>query len=594
MRHLSLRMKLTTAFIIIAVIEGILIGSFSYFHSKDLVVKNKKQEMSDTINRLDININERVRYLIEMLDQASDNETVQEACFAGAAGNYAGFAMLADYIDKMLLSSREQMEISLITRQEVIYTTCPDRITSSQKITSDSLNIYYQAVGSRRKTAWAGIMKPLFSDSAIPQDCITVAKVIESPADDRVLGIMILELEPAVFSELLMGNQGLFQYQYLSIADGEGRMIASNPKIDNGWQKEINERFKTGTRRFDLIWNGRQYYVCGQYNGLTGWNTYTVIPQEGLFPQAKELRNFIWLAVIICTALIAAVTALLVYTLARPIKRLSQAMDQVQQGDFTVQIANKRKDEIGGLTDSFNYMADTINTLIRQVYQEKLAQKSAELQALQAQINPHFLYNTLDSINWMLIDRGASDISEIVISLGSLMRYSIEDDSAFVTLERETEYVLSYLMIQKNRLEDRLSYQVDLDDSVRHEKIPKLILQPLIENAINHGIEPLKHPGNITVLIKDNGDEIAISIEDDGVGMSFEQLSRLQEGLPETEKEGYSQIGVRNVDRRIRLHYGSQYFLRIASEINQGTTIRLQIPKVVPSHLEQHKEEGDS
>lgn len=592
MGHLSLRMKLTIAFIITAIIEGILIGSFSYFHSRDLVVKNKKQEMSDTINRLDININERVRHIVEMLDHASNNEIVQEACSAGVAGDRDGLIRLQDYIDSLLVSSREQMEISLITRHEVVYSTYPAVIGGPKEAGQDFLESYYQAVGSHRKATWTGMMEPLFSDSLNIRNCVTVAKVIESPDEHDVLGIMILELDPELFKELLMGNQGLFQYQYLFIADREGRIIASNPNIDNGWQKEINEHFEAGVRRFNLNWNRRQYYVCGQYNGLTGWKTYSVIPQERLFPQAKELRSFIWLVVITCTASIAAVIALLAYALSRPIKRLSRAMGQVQQGDFTVQVINKRTDEIGELTDSFNYMTDTINTLIRQVYQEKLAQKNAELQALQAQINPHFLYNTLDSINWMLIDRGASDISEIVISLGSLMRYSIEEDSTFVTLEHEIEYVLSYLMIQKNRLEDRLSYQVELDESVRHEKIPKLILQPLIENAISHGIEPLKQTGKITVLIKDDGDEISISIEDNGVGMPPEQLSRLKERLLETEKEGYTQIGVRNVDRRIRLHYGSQYSLRITSKINKGTTINLHIPKAIPAHTDQHEQEG--
>ena len=230
-------------------------------------------------------------------------------------------------------------------------------------------------------------------------------------------------------------------------------------------------------------------------------------------------------------------------------------------------------------------MVDKINTLIRQVYQEKIAQKNAEVQALQAQINPHFLYNTLDSVNWMLIDREEYDISDIIISLGSLMRYCIEDENAFVPLDREVEYVISYLKIQKNRLEDKLEYQVQVDNALREEKVPKLILQPMVENAITHGIEPRRQKGKVSILIRDAGEEILVTVEDDGIGMTPEQLNHLKEELPDLEKEGHTGIGLRNVDRRIRLHYGEQYRIRIESVYGEGTSIHLRIPKEAFSHV---------
>jgi len=254
-------------------------------------------------------------------------------------------------------------------------------------------------------------------------------------------------------------------------------------------------------------------------------------------------------------------------------------MGQVQKGDFAVRVPNKRKDEIGELTESFNYMLEEINTLIRQVYQEKIAQKNAEVQALQAQINPHFLYNTLDSVNWMLIDRGEYDISDIILSLAGLMRYSIEDENAFVPLEKEIGYVLCYLKIQKNRLEERLEYNVEADESLAAERVPKLILQPIVENAITHGIESRNRKGTIRIALKDLGDEMLISVEDNGIGMTPEQLNHLREEVPDVEKEGHTGIGVRNVDRRIRLHYGEAYGIFIESTYGEGTIVNLRIPK---------------
>ena len=204
---------------------------------------------------------------------------------------------------------------------------------------------------------------------------------------------------------------------------------------------------------------------------------------------------------------------------------------------------------------------------------------------MESQFNPHFLYNTLDSVNWMLIDREEYDISDIIISLGSLMRYCIEDENAFVPLDREVEYVISYLKIQKNRLEDKLEYQVQVDDALREEKVPKLILQPMVENAITHGIEPRRQKGKVSILIRDAGEEILFTVEDDGIGMTPEQLNHLKEELPDLEKEGHTGIGLRNVDRRIRLHYGEQYRIRIESVYGEGTSIHLRIPKEASSHV---------
>ena len=582
MKHLSFRMKLTLVFIITAMIEGAIIGSLSFSHSKAIVVKNKKQEMSDTINRIDININVKVRYIMEILDNAVASQLVRDACTPGwdKGDQRVSRTYLDDYCRSLIKSVGEEMDISIINTSQVMYTTANMEGSQPAYISKEILKSYDDALGGRNnKPVWTGIMPKLFSPPGEERQAVTLVRAIRDREEERNLGVMVIELDPDMFSNLLLGNQGLFQYQYLLILDQKGQVICSNPKINNGWQEEINDRFERGIRRFELVWNGKKYYVCGQYNGITGWKSYSAIPFEGLFPQAGDLNKAIWLVGTVSTLAIAAVIVLLVYTMAGPIKGLSRAMGQVQKGDFTVRVPNKRKDEIGELTESFNYMLEEINTLIRQVYQEKIAQKNAEVQALQAQINPHFLYNTLDSVNWMLIDRGEYDISDIILSLASLMRYSIEDENAFVTLEKEIGYVMCYLKIQKNRLEERLEYSLEAEEELMAVQVPKLILQPIVENAITHGIEPRKQKGNISITIKDIGDEVVISVEDNGMGMTSGQLSHIRDEMPDIEKEGHTGIGIRNVDRRIRLHYGEPYGIVIESTYGKGTIVGLRIPK---------------
>jgi len=192
-------------------------------------------------------------------------------------------------------------------------------------------------------------------------------------------------------------------------------------------------------------------------------------------------------------------------------------------------------------------------------------------------LNPHFLYNTLDSINWMLINKGEHEISEIIISLGNLMRYSINKKNSFVPLEEEFKYVLSYLRIQKNRLEERLDYKIELQDSIKSFLVPKLILQPLVENAITHGIEPCNKGGAVWIRAGESQEFISIIVEDDGKGMNEDKLNQLKSA--QNIDDSYTSIGVRNVDRRIRLHYGDKYKLKIESTYGVGTKIMIMIPK---------------
>lgn len=597
MKHLSFRMKLTLVFIITAMMEGAIIGSLSFSHSKDIVVKNKKQEMSDTINRIDVNINVKVRYIMEILDNAVVSQLVRDACTPGwdEGDQRANRTYLDEYCRSLIKSVGEQMDISIINTSQVMYTTVKTHGSGPMYLSKDILKSYDEALGGRNnKTVWTGIMPKLFSPSGEEHQAVTVVRAIQDKEEEKNLGVMVIELDPDMFSNLLLGNQGLFQYQYLFIVDQKGQVVCSNPKINNGWQEEINDRFERGIRRFELEWNGKKYYVCGQYNGITGWKSYSAIPFEGLFPQAEDLNKAIWLVGTVSTLGIAVVIVLLVYTMAGPIKRLSRAMGQVQKGDFTVRVSNKRKDEIGELTESFNYMLEEINTLIRQVYQEKIAQKNAEVQALQAQINPHFLYNTLDSVNWMLIDREEYDISDIILSLAGLMRYSIEDEHAFVPLEKEIGYVQCYLKIQKNRLEERLEYSLEVEENLAAVQVPKLILQPIVENAITHGIEPRNQKGNISITIKGVGDDMIISVEDNGIGMTLSQLSHIRDELPDIEKEGHTGIGIRNVDRRIRLHYGDPYGIVIESIYGKGTIVSLRIPKEHRPVTELGTEKGEN
>ena len=388
-------------------------------------------------------------------------------------------------------------------------------------------------------------------------------------------GIVVIEINPEIFRRLLLNNQSLPISQYTFIVDKKGQILCTSRKVQPRWLEEIEATFQNGERNFILEWDEEKYDVFGQYNGLTGWKTYSVVAVHDIFPQAAQLRGTIAMIVMLAVFVALVMVTVISYSITAPIRELSNAMKQVEQENFDIEIRSRRKDEIGHLITSFTYMVGRIRQLIYEVYQKKIEQKNAEIRALQAQINPHFLYNTLDSINWMLIERDEQDISDVVVSLGEILRYAIGGQNHLVPLRSEVRYIESYLFIQKNRLEERLNYQWELDEEALDVLVPKLIMQPLVENAVIHGIEPLKKGGMLLMKAWVEEETLLIRVTDNGEGMNQEELEALREKL--SRKDEIENIGMRNIQRRIELTFGLEQAMEIQSVKGEGTTITIRM-----------------
>ncbi|MEG2440700.1 MAG: sensor histidine kinase [Acetivibrio sp.] len=576
---MTLQKKLVLTFVVTIITLGTLIGYFSYQDAERIVMTNKKSEMADTINRIDININAKVRGMTEVAQNLSASRSMisilDEDCEIKDKTKEENY--IKESFDNFIRAFEAVSNIIIVDNiGKIQYSYNQQDTIKNQK----ELKKYVQVAAQKKEKAiWIGTAESL-CDNKIEEDdfVITMVKSILNESGTKKLGLLVVELNPDMFSNLLLSNQSMFQNQYTFIVDKKGDVICSNKKMKHTWLNNMEENFEKGIRKFELIWEEKTYYVCGQYNGVTGWKTFSAVSLNDFFPQSSVLRKSIFTLVVISVVLASAVIMLLAYTMTKPMNDLSEAMKEVQEGNFELQLPSNRKDEIGHLIRSFNFMINKINTLIKEVYQEKIAQKNAELEALQAQINPHFLYNTLDSINWMLIEKEEYDISEIIISLGDLMKYSIHGKDSLVPLEEELDYILSYLRIQKNRLEHRLEYEIIIAEEIKGCFVPKLLLQPLVENAILHGIEPKKGGGKIVIEGHEEKSCISISVSDNGEGIKGEELTKLIHNIHRKE-EGNESIGVQNVDRRIRLHFGEEYGLNIKSKWKEGTTITLSIPK---------------
>lgn len=282
------------------------------------------------------------------------------------------------------------------------------------------------------------------------------------------------------------------------------------------------------------------------------------------------------------TAVLILAAALLVgwiisHMLSRPLQRLETAMEQFEQDadGFTFQpVAGTR--EVQELSDSFGHMVGRIQRLMTTVREEEIDLRKTELKALQAQINPHFLYNTLDSIAWMCERGKNADAVKMVHALAKLFRISISKGHELIPIEKELQHAEAYLLIQKFRYKNQFTYHFTVDESCLHDLCNKITLQPIIENAITHGLDLLVEPGHIEIEVAADGDDVLFKVSDDGIGMPPEQVAELLQNEP-SDRTG---IGIKNVNDRLRIYFGPQYGLSIESVPDEGTTVTIRMPRV--------------
>jgi two-component system sensor histidine kinase YesM len=264
-----------------------------------------------------------------------------------------------------------------------------------------------------------------------------------------------------------------------------------------------------------------------------------------------------------------------------PIKKLHDVTTTITKNDLQALVTGDNVDEITELGMSFNIMIGRIRDLLDAKVKEQENLKKAELRALQAQINPHFLYNTLDTIIWMAESKKTEEVIQIVSALSSFFRISLSKGRDWITIGEEVERTRSYLTIQKMRYRDIMDYRIEVEDRVSGNTILKLILQPLVENALYHGIKNKRQGGTIIVRAKQkNEDDVLLEVEDDGIGFTPEKLAQLQAELDDDSGDIKleSGFGIGNVNKRIRLYYGKQYGISIQSEYSTGTCVSLVIP----------------
>ncbi|MBS7302639.1 MAG: sensor histidine kinase [Lachnospiraceae bacterium] len=321
----------------------------------------------------------------------------------------------------------------------------------------------------------------------------------------------------------------------------------------------------------ELIQDDIQYYIYYQTKSI-----------EQLKIQLNEqVQAFIFFYAVIAVFLVAfatIVTGFVLNSITGPVNKLCDATKQIAGGNFSTRVAIEGKDEIATLAESVNDMSEHLEELVRQIKEDERKMRYAELRLLQEQINPHFLYNTLDTIVWLVEGNDSEKAVNMVVSLSEFFRIVLSKGKEIITIKEEEQHIRSYLEIQQVRYQDILDYDIQIEPEIYPYEILKLTLQPLVENALYHGIKTKRAKGMILVTGKMEDDKIYFDVKDNGVGMNEAELASLRSKILKPCKETDSGFGLANVNERIRMNFGLEYGITIHSKQGEGTLVQVVIP----------------
>jgi len=402
-------------------------------------------------------------------------------------------------------------------------------------------------------------------------------------------GVLMIDMNFSVIEDLInevtLGKRG-----YVFILDDDNNIVYHHQQqlLYSGVKEEkldgVSERFLGSFVQTDS--NGDSRILTIYPARHVNWKLVGAYYLSDLTAAQRDLTQFILLTMAIGMLIFISVSIYMTDRITKPIAELEDSMRAVERGDFNTQIDVQGEYEVVQLARRFNLMTMRIKSLMGQVVSEQEAKRKSELSALQAQINPHFLYNTLDSVIWMAESGKHQEVVKMVTALARLFRISISRGRNIISVKEELAHAENYLTIQKMRYKDQFEYNFEVDVSVLGFNTQKLILQPIIENAIYHGIRQMVDEGEITIRAFVRDEVLVFEVEDNGLGMTTETASKLlekhHEGAPESVRVGG--VGVMNVYERIQLMYGEAYGIKIESEVEEGTKVTISIPATKGDH----------
>ena len=580
-------MKQMTTLIILAMIIMVAVF-YGVVHSRTIKNQGRNQAKSlanmeaylnnyfEEVDAIAKNVNYNY-YLQNYLETATDNENAYTDPSVGK--NMRAYEMSSQAFSDTLLSRPDISSMMVFGRKKVLLN---KSLYSYRNVVMDysGLEWYQGAIQKPYDMVITGPNRHQFFDT--DDETISLSREIQDYEDGTFLGVILINLNMNKITEICDSFQEN-RSGALGILNESGEAVYLNgdagnvavQDIDMKELSEILEQYPENSFRIRL--GGTKYLITKERMDSTGWYLINILPYSWLLSDLWKISMVIVLAV--AGTLVVTLLSLdrILTNVIQPLKKLERHMARVTIENMNEQVNITTDDEIGHLAGNFNSMLERIENLKEQVVEEQEDKRRYELQALQAQINPHFLYNTLDSIIWMA-ETQDSNIVAMTEALAKLFRISLNKGNEEILLKKEIEHVKNYLIIQSMRYADKFTFEICVEPEVEKCRIIKLILQPIVENCIYHGIKKKRGSGHIRIRAFREECNLIIKVEDDGCGMSQEMCRKMLSYEVEPENISGSGIGVKNVNERIQLRFGKEYGLSYQSEEGKGATVTYLLP----------------
>ncbi|WP_135556329.1 cache domain-containing sensor histidine kinase [Paenibacillus cymbidii] len=577
-------------YLFLIVLPGVILLNFFDRRSNTILEEEVTRSMLQTIRQAGLNVSYQFNRVADVSNTLLMNTRLQDDLFHSQ--NQAEIGPVIDYyneMDAILLSAKTSADIfrirlfvhpgSLLTGEQVHFFSIAQL---------ESKPWYRQVTQRNGAIYWT----PLYEERFIDQGTVPVlscARMLRSFRQlDQSYGVLVVDVQAQVIQSIL-ANIGS-PNERLYMVDQEGRVVYDADRSTIGTETKIHEslasRGEDGIVRFKLA-GGESTYAVFTTLGPTGWKLVSEVPAEEISRRSAQLNHysgivsFVWLTLLFAL-LLFIVTAFMLRQMSDRVRRM---IGTIRRGGIS-QLQMPVKQGPGGsvkrLEQDVAHLVGTVGKLMEETYLSRVQEREAQLRALQAQINPHFLYNTLDTINWMAIRRKVPDISAMIGSLANYFRLSLNKGRDTVSVADELKLVQVYLDIQQSRFTGEFDYRLDTIPGLERFSMPKLILQPIVENAVIHGIHNLRdRKGVITVAVRLSGDLIQFVVADNGIGMKTERIQTMlreePDGTTRSFGESGSSYGLMNAKERLRLFFGEGFGISFESEPGNGTTVSLWI-----------------
>ncbi|MFR1907976.1 MAG: sensor histidine kinase [Clostridium neonatale] len=555
-RNMKFRYKLITTYILLGIIPMTIMGLVWYNQTRTILMKQEKSSIENYLTQAVSNMDNQLRIYNNLSDYIAFNQQISHVVSHEYDSYYDMYNQFSNVLDPMLASLKyfhsDINQITIYTKNNVV-----KHNTTLAPITEIENEDWYKIIKGNNDIHWF-----------VSQDekKVFCARNIPTLENNYEVGVLYVQVDYEKlfesFKQMNDSNYGIF------IMDELGNNIFNFDQFEdpNKSRKMTFDEFNKGIGKENI------YTIVTAHSVNNNWTVSLYKPQKLIYESTNFMITGNVIAIMLLIVFSIIITSVLSKVMVSGLEKLRANMEEVEKGNMEITVKSNNEDEVGALIRGFEKMILQIKALIEDVYESRLIQKDYEMKALQAQINPHFLYNSLSLINWMALETDQEDISKITLSLSTFYRTALNKGKNILRVRDEIKNMRSYLDIQLMMHDYEFDVDVQVEEDILDYNILNLILQPLIENAINHGID-LKTDGRggIKIIGEKQNDEIVLIVSDNGVGMSNEQA----ESILTNKSNGY---GVKNVNERIKLYYGEQYQLKIESEIGIGTKVKVTIP----------------